>query len=387
MSHQPIESDSLLISSSNPRGVFVYALGRCQRVYDFGVSGLALLPAGLAWAEFNDKRSLTVFNGDTALRTWISDSSLDLHDLLYIEAHYYAVSTETNEVIKIDENMRTVKRWRLEGEVDSSHINSVQIFQGRLIASAFGFFKTHREYKGRTEENGIVFDVETQEVLIGGLTQPHSLTVEGDNLFLCNSDKSEVREYKGFDLVRTYTLSGYVRGLVVTEDRLYVGESCSRNKANFKFEDEDLPHAVDTARVWVVDRKSGETITTFPVDTLEIYDIRLVQPKILAGILPTVASYNRASIEADYKQSISNLTEQVTHLSEHVESLKHHLDLHQKDNQELRAQLEGLTQYAESLATANSELDGRLDAVQRSTSYRLGNKLVRMGRVFKKSPG
>jgi hypothetical protein len=58
----------------------------------------------------------------------------------------------------------------------------------------FGRFTKHRGYKGKTNGRGLVVDLETRKVVVKGLSQPHSLVSDGDNLLLCNSELGEVHE-------------------------------------------------------------------------------------------------------------------------------------------------------------------------------------------------
>ncbi len=202
-------------------------------------------------------------------RVCLTNESLDLHDILVNGDRLYVVATQLNAVLELDAaTYAERRRWTLPGEHDAAHLNSVCLHDGRLLATRFGQFEVHREYKDRTRGAGQVFDVETGEVLVSGLSQPHSLRSHDGHLWVCDSQARTLRIYRGYEQVREARLEAYVRGLAFRDDEVFVGLSRGRNDASAQVESAGI------AVLGIVDLERRCTIR-LPVD--EVYDLQFVK--------------------------------------------------------------------------------------------------------------
>ncbi|RLL49161.1 DUF4915 domain-containing protein, partial [Mariprofundus sp. EBB-1] len=263
--------DLLLVSCPGVLGGLVCLQGDQHTILSVDSStGIFLDKDNLVVAhQFSGGKSLQAIDRNRQRLCSLSDAPLDLHDVLLKENSLFIVATENNEVIEFDlELMMPLNRWGLAGEPDSAHINSVMFYQGRLIASIFGPFEKKRGYKEGTRGLGQVIDVVTGEVFIDGLSQPHSLTVVGDLLYLCNSEARELRVYEGSCLKKTVDLPGYARGIAVSDDEIYVGISLSRNA---KIEGD-----TSTASIIILDRGTWAIKGFVSVPFSEVYDVMIV---------------------------------------------------------------------------------------------------------------
>lgn len=225
----------------------------------------------------NDGRSIRVVKDEKTDEVWIADERLDLHDVIVVDGKIYVVATEMNEVVCLNESFQRVSSWRMPGEKDSAHINSVVAYNGQMLASVFGRFTQHREYKLGTLGRGEVIDIETGHTFIGGLSQPHSLTVVGDLLYLCSSEERQLRVYRNAELIKQMVLPGYARGLAISENHLYVGLSLSRNA-------QCAENGINSAAIAVMDSATMELKRMIPLPSREIYDLRVV--KDVRGLFP-----------------------------------------------------------------------------------------------------
>jgi glycosyltransferase involved in cell wall biosynthesis len=268
----------ILVASPNAGGLFCLIGGRIHLVRRESVTGLAggddALYCVVQEGGANEIRR-TTRDGSTVIR--LAAGRLDLHDLLVDGDDLYAVCTETNEVIRLDRSFNVVERWGIPGEPDSVHVNCLAMLDGRLLASLFGRFSSHQGYKGQTSQAGQVIDVRTGEVLIKGLSQPHSVLPVDGSLYLCNSEKGEVRIYRNYKCVKTVALGRYTRGLAVDAAHVYVGLSASRNVG-----DDDAGFA----QVVVLDRASKAEISRISLPCKEVYALLpLADPKLLQGVV------------------------------------------------------------------------------------------------------
>jgi O-antigen biosynthesis protein len=274
--------DQLLVSSPNNGGLFAFADGRLIQLSFSDGTGLVQASGKILRAlQADGASSIGIFGEHGFDRVQLATESLDIHDLLYLDGKIFVACTELNGVIELDGNFKETNRWIFPGEPDSVHLNCLCIYKGRLLASTFGDFSVHRGYKGNTAGRGEVRDVLTGQVLISGLSQPHSLCVVGDDLMLCNSASGEVLVYRDAVCIRRIEIGGYVRGLAIGRDHFYVGVSISRNV------DPGADHDVETAEVVVVDRETGHIRARYPVPAREIYDIRILDADFRHGMLAT----------------------------------------------------------------------------------------------------
>ena len=265
-----MSTESLLVSAPNEGGLFYVANGVAQRLSTLDMTGLAVAEGQCVRAlQADGARTVSVCRNGTYAHIALADQELDLHDVLIDGSTIYAACTYPNAVIAYDSDWREIERWTYPGEVDSVHLNCLCLYQGRLLVGMFGDFNTHRGYKGQTAGRGVVRDVRSGEILIDGLSQPHTMVVCGDELLLCNSEAGELRVYRNWECVRNLPIGGYARGLAVGESHYYVGVSLSRNA------EVDAQHL--SGHIAVVDKASGVVERRIPVLSREIYDVRIYE--------------------------------------------------------------------------------------------------------------
>jgi len=262
--------DILLISSPGDGGVISLKEKKLSIISMRATTGLAVDKNKIYWA-YQDKggRELRIIDKNQEKIIEVSKERLDLHDVFIEGDSIYVVVTENNEIIKYNKNFDIINKWKLLGDADSIHINSITIYNGRLIASIFGRFKHHREYIKNTEGNGEVIDIETNETLIRGLSQPHSLKVENGFLYLCDSEKNELHIYKNMTLKNKIILPGYARGIGIGSNYLYIGISLSRNSTRYT-------KGITSANIAVINKATMKIECMIPIPFREIYDVVII---------------------------------------------------------------------------------------------------------------
>lgn len=302
-------ADPLLVSCPGEGGL-VYLINNDLIVLSKkSITGLYADSQQLVWAYQGEggRKIRRVLNG-LSEEFEISPEQLDLHDVLIIDSKIYVVITERNEVVCLDHNFAFVNKWGLPGESDSAHINSIAYYQGRILASVFGLFEKHREYKEGTLGLGKVLDIRTGEIIIEGLSQPHSLTVHGNLLYLCSSEDKELIAFDGRAIVKRLPLPGYTRGITIGKNHIYVGLSLSRNIP-------DAQHEHNNAKIAVIDKQSISLIGTCNIPFREIYDIRILDNSfnLLAAI---------GSVLSECEEEISNYRAEVAILQQQLKNME-----------------------------------------------------------------
>ena len=268
-----MSTESLFVSAPNDGGLFYVCNDVARRLSTLDTTGLALSSDKCLRAlQADGAREISIYKNDICTRITLSEDELDLHDILIDGATTYVACTHLNAVIAYDDEWRELERWTYPGEEDSVHLNCLCLYQGRLLVAMFGDFKTHRGYKGQTAGRGVVRDVRSGEILVDGLSQPHTMVACGDELVLCNSEVGELRVYQNWECVRIIPVGGYARGLAMGASHYYVGISLSRNAAT------DAQHP--GAHIAVVDKESGTVERTIPVGSREIYDVHMCEASV-----------------------------------------------------------------------------------------------------------
>ena len=282
--------DPLFISAPNDGGLLYAHRHLLMPMLHEDATGMSLTADGLLWCVQTAGNPLLreVRQGQFhALE--LANSPLDLHDVLVDASGTYVVFTETNEVARLDHAFRVAECWRFGEEPDSAHVNCIVIQHGRLLASMFGPFASHRGYKGETRGAGRVIDVRSGEVLIDDLSQPHSLVAVGEQLWLCSSEDRTLQIYdREFKLERTLALPGYTRGLAVGAHAVYVGLSRSRNLKSGEV------GQFASAVVAVLDRQSLAITGYLPLPWNEVYDIRIAPAAdIVTDVMASIWAHER----------------------------------------------------------------------------------------------
>jgi hypothetical protein len=147
---------------------------------------------------------------------------------------------------------------------------------GELYATAFGTFDQHRAWaRDPRAATGVLLRLPSAEVVLRGLTQPHTPRRLGDAWLVCNSALKEVAVYDDRGAVQQRReFAGYTRGIAYDERYLYVGESASRH----------INRGVTQAsRVTVLERADWSVVDAFEVDAAEIYELALVPKELVGG--------------------------------------------------------------------------------------------------------
>lgn len=196
----------------------------------------------------------------------------DVHDILGYDGKIFLISTGLNEIFGISaETYEILDRFKFRGKGDAWHLNCLEVHENRLLVSAFGRFRRHRGYKGRTKGAGILFDLLSGKTLIGGFSQPHSPKMIDGSLFICDSEEKTVNRVELKTGERAILeFENYTRGISFSDEHIYVGVSSSRN----------IAQQSKTSKVIVLDRKSLARIGEIELRFSEIYSICTVPERL-----------------------------------------------------------------------------------------------------------
>jgi len=222
---------------------------------------------------------------------------LDLHDLAW-GAHegrraLWAVNTRFSALCVVDETASFRPVWRppfvtdLQPE-DRCHLNGMALRDGRpAFATAFAATDTPQGWRADPTRTGVLVEVESGEVVLGGLPMPHSPRLVGGRLFVLASATGALLavDAEAGTAEEVCRLPGFVRGMGHAGDYLFVGLSKLRKGRPFG----DLPLAGrdPQAGVAVVDLHSGRVagLIRYVSSCEEIFEVQALPGVLRPGVL------------------------------------------------------------------------------------------------------
>ena len=182
--------------------------------------------------QHRERMELIIYFPDGSKTVLESDRYRDVHDVKVIDGKLFVVSTGTNEVVQLSDSGAVENCWRFPGEdgADSWHLNCLDVWDGRIVVSAFGNFRRHEEWKGRTDLAGFVFALSTGVQLWQDLSGPHHPRVDrlGRKL-VCNSIANSLLIDSGNGRVQSIGFDCFTRGLAIGDSRAYLGLTHNRD--------------------------------------------------------------------------------------------------------------------------------------------------------------
>jgi hypothetical protein len=173
-------------------GLFIWD-GELKQVDHLSTTGLAgngerLFRLLRSSAEADVPGELIVYDRVGARAYHRLDHVRDAHDAVWTDQGLAIACPGDNQVGWLDEAAHVARRWRAGGDGDAWHLNGLTVLEGRVVVSAFGRFAGHREWNHpRAQGAGIVFDLETGEDLVSGLSCPHSPRWADGRWYVCDS--------------------------------------------------------------------------------------------------------------------------------------------------------------------------------------------------------
>lgn len=231
---------------------------------------------------------------------------MDIHDLSFgANGKLYAVNTLFSCIVSLDDSYNFTPYWkpdfidRMVSE-DRCHLNGMAMENGKpRYATAFGTGNTAQSWRDTLLDSGVIFDLETNEILAEGLAMPHSPRIYNGELYVLLSATGElvkIDRKTGEKQVIT-RIEGFVRGMAQRGEYVFIGLSKLRkNSSTFA----KLPFAEKAADsgIEVVHLPSGSRAARVSYQTSvdEIYDVHVIADKLRPNILNTLTDDHKMSL-------------------------------------------------------------------------------------------
>lgn len=270
-------------------GLFLFDGESVRTIDRLSSHGLAYRGGLLARLPAGDGGELLVYD-ETGVQSYLRlDDVSQPHDVAWVGDGLLVVSTSSNSVLRI-EGGRTVSEWRFPGEGDAWHLNNLFVRGDELYVSAFGQHAGSRDWADEMGNGqGFVLNLETGERVLEGLNCPHNPRHFDGSWSVCNSYSSELLQFRpdSTRIRRRVQLDGWTRGVAVTDDDVFVGESVMRT----------VPTRPGTASLAVLSRETLEVKSRFALPCREIYDVITVPASLVPGLEAGFRTNSRRTME------------------------------------------------------------------------------------------
>ncbi|MFO1019784.1 MAG: TIGR03032 family protein [Planctomycetales bacterium] len=224
---------------------------------------------------------------------------IDIHDIAVEEdGRIVFVNTQFGCLATVSAEFSFVPVWqppfqsKLAGE-DRCHLNGLALEKGRAKYVTYcGATDVTDGWRDRRDSGGEIMDVTTNEVVLRGLSMPHSPRVYRDQLWVLNSGTGEFgridRDRGKFEPLAF--CPGYLRGLCFSGDYAIVGVSKPRNRTFAGLQlDENLASRNADARcgLYVIDLNNGDVVHWLRLEGViaELYDVAVLPETLNPTVL------------------------------------------------------------------------------------------------------
>ena len=211
---------------------------------------------------------------------------IDIHELAWGKDDLWIVNTRFGCLCTLDSDHSFTPRWRPHfvsglAPEDRCHLNGLAMVGGQpKYVTALGETDTPGGWRANKRSGGVLMDVERNEVLLAGLSMPHSPRLWAGRLWLLESGQGSLAyaDLPNQTWHTVATLPGFTRGIDFAGPLAFIGLSQVRETAVFS--GIPLVERLDEriCGVWVVNVETGETVAflRFETGVQEIFAVQIV---------------------------------------------------------------------------------------------------------------
>jgi uncharacterized protein (TIGR03032 family) len=211
---------------------------------------------------------------------------IDIHELGVGKDELWAVNTRFSCLSTIDYDHSFVPRWRPSfitglSPDDRCHLNGLaMVKQKPKFVSALGECDHARGWRDNKAFGGILMDVDTKQVLVRGLSMPHSPRWYREQLWFLESGYGALCTFdlKTKEKKTIATMPGFTRGLDFFGPLAFVGLSQVRETASFSNIPITQMDIERTSGVYVINIDTGQTVAflRFNQQVQEVFSVSVL---------------------------------------------------------------------------------------------------------------
>lgn len=266
------------------------AMGICYKNNELIASSLGNITTYTNRGELKDN-VYGIFDKNFVPNTTIHRQDVDIHDICKTDdGEIYYISAMFSCICKPSKDNKTFEVYwkppwisKLAAE-DRCHLNGLCCIDGkpRFVSSICqgDIVKTWQE-KSRVKQ-GIIYDLENEEIYCEGLSHPHSPRWYNNKLWLLNSGTGYFGHVEDKKFVEKVFIPGFIRGLAFHNNFAVVTTSLDRH--NKDFEEYELGDNLEKkgtkgkCGIWIINMESFDIIHNFEFkgDVRELYDTVII---------------------------------------------------------------------------------------------------------------
>ncbi|HEX4300856.1 MAG TPA: TIGR03032 family protein [Gammaproteobacteria bacterium] len=231
---------------------------------------------------------------------------LAIHDVGFVGDEIWMVNTRFNCLASPSDTHTFRPRWRPPfikdlGPDDRCHLNGMAVADGAVrYVTAMGTADVAGSWREHKADGGVVMEVPTGEVVLGGLAMPHSPRLHRGELYVLDSGKGLLLKVDAAagKAETVVSLPGYLRGLSFVGDHALVGMCQSRETAVFGGMPVQTEHEQLLCGIAIVDLRSGHETGRLLITSgcTEVYDLRFLAAAPQAMIVNLEQAENNEAI-------------------------------------------------------------------------------------------
>jgi len=233
--------------------------------------------------------------------------NIDIHEMAWsADNALWLVNTAFSCLCTLDVDHSFVPQWRPPfvssyAPEDRCHLNGLAMRDGKpRYVTALGETDTPGGWRKNKANGGIVIDIDSNEILVRGLSMPHSPRWYRDTLWVLESGKGELAKVD-LETGRCETVAampGFTRGISFFGPLAFIGLSQVRESAVFSGISIVDQVKERTCGVWVINIDSGKTLgfLRFESGVQEIFAVQ-----ILPGLrYPEMLEWDNEHVASSY---------------------------------------------------------------------------------------
>lgn len=211
---------------------------------------------------------------------------IDIHELAWGKEDLWIVNTRFCCLCTLEPDHSFTPRWRPHfvsalAPEDRCHLNGLAMVGGKpKYVTALGQTDTPGGWRANKRGGGVLMDVERNEVLLEGLSMPHSPRLWAGRLWLLESGQGSLAyaDLPNHTWHTVATLPGFTRGIDFAGPLAFIGLSQVRETAVFSGIPLVERQQERICGVWVVNVETGETVAflRFETGVQEIFAVQIV---------------------------------------------------------------------------------------------------------------
>ena len=235
---------------------------------------------------------------------------VDTHEIEFGDEGLWTVNTKFSALTLMNEGRHFETKWKpsfISGlyPEDRCHLNGLAMKNGKpQFVSMFSQSDSKEAWKNLPKNNGLIMDIETEKVLVDGLTMPHSPKLFDDKIYFLQSGTGQIMYYdlNTKETKQVAVLKTFLRGLEIVGDYLFVGASMLREKST-SFGQLPISNDETFCGLYIFNRHTGKQMggLSYTDKVKEIFSVKVLQNTMMPGLLTERDEYFNRCLMAEPK--------------------------------------------------------------------------------------